>query len=142
MTACCNTGLGEAERCIHPVDAKIHLSEYTVSHLQRSAPSSPLSVKSQDLLSLLDVKIESAFPGTVQTWLFICPALPLDGHRGRASPLCPTLCGQPYSSASHPPGLSNMAEPQLLQVWPAPSPAQPNQYPIRLLGEIPWRSSG
>ena len=75
MTTCCNTGLGEAKRCIHPGDAKIHLSEDTVSHLQRSAPSSPLSIrKVPGPASLLDVKIESARPGTVQTLLCICPA--------------------------------------------------------------------
>ena len=117
MTTCYNTGLGEAERCIHPGDAKIHLSEDTVSHLQRSAPSSPLSIrKVPGPASLLDVKIESALLGMVQT-------LPCSASRwvqGK-SPLCPTLCGQPCSSPSHPPGLSNMAESQMLQVWPAPS---------------------
>ena len=116
MTTCYNTGLGEAERCIHPGDAKIHLSEDTVSHLQRSAPSSPLSIrKVPGPASLLDVKIESALLGMVQT---------LPGSASRwvqgKSPLCPTLCGQPCSSPSHPLGLSNMAESQMLQVWPAP----------------------
>ena len=95
MTTCCNTGLGEAERCIHPGDAKIHLSEDTVSHLQRSAPSSPLSVrKVPGPASLLDVKIESALPGTVPTLLCICPAPPLDGYRGRA-PFARPYVGSP-----------------------------------------------
>lgn len=123
-------------------NSKIHLSEDTVSHLQRSAPSSPLSVrKVLGPASLLDVKIESALPGTVPTLLCICPALPLDGHRGRASFARPYVGSPAHLLPTH----------WVSPTRPNPScsksglhlpRAQLNRYPIRLLGEIPWRSSG
>ena len=122
-----------------PDECRRHKSRRRV---QRSAPSSPLSVrKVLGPASLLDVKIESALPGTVPTLLCICPALPLDGHRGRASFARPYVGSPAHLLPTH----------WVSPTRPNPScsksglhlpRAQLNRYPIRLLGEIPWRSSG